>query len=563
MKNILLRMSLIIWTALLISCSEDRTEIPDKKKKKDRDNISLTIEDAHACFSQTLLGLKAQTRISTHSIESSAQSFEPGNYTPDWSKAIISANDSIESVDVPILAEYLYTVTIYDKLRDSVKHTKLYNTAIAQKLVTVRNKKDSVTGCYIMTIIPAKISASSDYNKVNDSFFNGGVNSSFSGLIHYASIKDNSTVRVDYYEQGDKRLAASCYDTETTETDKITFISSILSGAEFYQLNSTPIEEVVIPGWRPHKPDIVLPWHPTYPDPNPGGGGGTTGGSLVGGGGTGSGSENEDDYNDDIKHHTDYKIQFSVSATTIEVLDKMYLSATVEPIKTIEQSVPSNIYYDWQIAYNNDWKSILGDGSNWVRFAPPLPGKFRFRVIVTIDYTDKYVSDPIEVDVIFPSFDDIIGANAQLIDELWTKSKNACNPRTFREYGTVIYLDTRTEEKGLYDYELFTGPEAPSDGTQGAHVQVKYSIYTNPDPRNGMRIPVVAIHTHPPLVYVNSAIYRTPGPSPADIQEGDVSEISQMVYDYTSGQGGTPIDAPAKLYAYGKHYNGRPVMPKY
>ena len=78
-----------------------------------------------------------------------------------------------------------------------------------------------------------------------------------------------------------------------------------------------------------------------------------------------------------------------------------------------------------------------------------------------------------------------------------------------------------------------------------------------------MRIPVVAIHTHPPLVYVNSAIYRTPGPSPADIQEGDVSEISQMVYDYTSGQGGTPIDAPAKLYAYGKHYNGRPVMPKY
>ena len=256
------------------------------------------------------------------------------------------------------------------------------------------------------------------------------------------------------------------------------------------------------------------------------------------------------------------KVELDVTNSALTLLEQNTLTATVTP------SIVSATNYEFEIKRKgtSNWFSIVNGTSNIFTGKARVAGKFKLRVKATIGGS-QCISDEKEIEVQFPSFEDIAGDTAVQVamDTAWTETKNAATPPpnpTVREQGFYIRLNTLTEKYEMTATE--TGDPFPPTGDTIIDLgPVPLDIPLNPTPLDSPIYTVANFHTHVPLTFVDPGFIGDVGPSNFDKDhQGDMVGI---VYDYiathnSSGgifpplthiRGGHDIDNPAKLYGFG------------
>ncbi|MCD8173767.1 MAG: hypothetical protein LUD76_10005 [Alistipes sp.] len=234
--------------------------------------------------------------------------FHTGDYEPVWQYAGHSMNQWIESVDVPIFGEFYYTGWFASDWTTATDTTGCYFAPVLQKLVVVRHRdEEEATGYYIMSIIPSEDYIHQYGDPDHDSFRNGAVPDTFSGLVIYSVPETGFIVRADRYHEGWRFADASIFDESKELEENRREIMYLIGYLKITRYNTVTtriaaqdeekcgweidIETVACTTNKPKNPDspIVIPSPPvSNPDPSPpvggGSGGGGTGGSSTGGG---------------------------------------------------------------------------------------------------------------------------------------------------------------------------------------------------------------------------------------------------------------------------------------
>ena len=135
---------------------------------------------------------------------------------------------------------------------------------------------------------------------------------------------------------------------------------------------------------------------------------------------------------------------------------------------------------------------------------------------------------------------------------LWNKAVTFAtankSKRVVREYGCLIYLDTKT---GTYSCGSdILGDTVTLDRSVEATVRFSYSERL-PDPREGGKYEVGTLHSHYPLTWAIKGARRSAGPSTTD----NNGSLPGFVYDYTKDVvAGDPVDIannPKVIYSFG------------
>ncbi|MCC8018242.1 MAG: hypothetical protein LIO85_00470 [Rikenellaceae bacterium] len=259
--------------------------------------------------------------------------FHTGDYEPFWQYAEHSMNEWIESVDVPIFGEFYYTGWFASDWTTATDTTRCYFAPVLQKLVVVRHRDDEeATGYYIMSIIPSEDYIHEYGDPDHDSFLNGSVPDTFSGMVIYTEPETAFIVRADRYHEGIKVVWASIFDESKELVDNMRDIRHVIGYIKMgrYHIVTTRIgakvdeqcgwggviEAVTCNGNGPKPPPVVTdpsvkPPISGGPDPSP-----PSGGSSSGGGGNGGSGGIDRGGNDGIRSL--YDSIFDVSDLTDE-----------------------------------------------------------------------------------------------------------------------------------------------------------------------------------------------------------------------------------------------------
>ena len=139
------------------------------------------------------------------------QGFYPGNFAPDWSKAVVTTDGSHTSVNIPILSEVVYEGSFashYDPKAGPSQEA--YHTAIGQKMIVVKDLTTNAFGCYIVTIIPDEKNATKSNDKAAGMYNIGDRSSTFSGTAYFFMLGGNNySVAAGRYQNGERYAAAS------------------------------------------------------------------------------------------------------------------------------------------------------------------------------------------------------------------------------------------------------------------------------------------------------------------------------------------------------------------
>ncbi|MCD8102226.1 MAG: hypothetical protein LUE26_06620 [Alistipes sp.] len=240
--------------------------------------------------------------------------FHTGDYEPVWQYAEHSMNQWIESVDVPVFGEFYYTGWFASDWTTATDTTGCYFAPVLQKLVVVRHRdEEEATGYYIMSIIPSEDYIHQYGDPDHDSFRNGAVPDTFSGLVIYTIPETAFIVRADRYHDGIKLVWASIFDDSQELAENMRDIRYLIGYMKMVRYHTVTtritakdeeqclwggeIEGVTCSGSAPRPPVVVEPnIKPPItgvPDPSPPSGGSIGGGSGNGGsGGVDRGNDN-------------------------------------------------------------------------------------------------------------------------------------------------------------------------------------------------------------------------------------------------------------------------------
>jgi len=120
------------------------------------------------------------------------------NFTPQWEHAVISGQDYMAAVDVPIITDLTFTVWGVDQ----TLKTDSFEIDLLQKLIVVKDLRTDNMGTYVVTIIPDKYYALSKEKMSAMDFPNYGDYGNFSGRIIYSLPLSTVPMRVDLYRNG-------------------------------------------------------------------------------------------------------------------------------------------------------------------------------------------------------------------------------------------------------------------------------------------------------------------------------------------------------------------------
>ncbi|WP_195460410.1 hypothetical protein [Alistipes sp. D31t1_170403_E11] len=187
MRNLYLA---LLLPFLLGGCSSE----PSIEQFQTQESASFTIEDARSAFQNQFI--KSQTRTGQ---KDNLSPLSPGEFTPQWSDGVHSANNSIISYDIPILSDRKLAAfrATYRDCAAIATHVNVY-----QKLIVVKDIKTDMISSYILTLIPDTKNANE--KDILSQFLNCTNKGAFSGLAIYSLPQSNMLVRINKYEQGKK-----------------------------------------------------------------------------------------------------------------------------------------------------------------------------------------------------------------------------------------------------------------------------------------------------------------------------------------------------------------------
>jgi hypothetical protein len=266
----------------------------------------------------------------------------------------------------------------------------------------------------------------------------------------------------------------------------------------------------------------------------------------------------EDGANDCVDKHEVivYDVNLNVSRTllTLKHDNKCNLEVIVLPADLPVQAYRIDIKR--RSEGDESWL-VLKEGKEWKPWRVVIAGKFHLRGWAKINEDTECYSENIDIDVRFPSYDDIEGdATVRgATDQLWKQTKDDCteDPNRRRELGFWIRLNTTTD---TYEHTtVIEGPWAePEDGAVIDYPVRPADSPATPAPNaEGATYSVSFFHTHTPTTYRTK--WRLVGPSDRDNEFNTADKVPGIVYDYIESPTGSkripaghPKDAPAQRY---------------
>jgi len=173
----------------------------------------------------------------------------PGNFAPDWSKSVVTADPTTTVVNVPIVSDIAYEGTFianYDSV--GVASPEVYYTAVGQKMVVAKNRETGAFGCYIVTIIPDQANATKSSHAAAKMYDNGDPATTFSGTAFFTVLGGNHyPVAAGRYRNGERYAAASLWWNTDGNAQKLSEDLSALMGAvRFYTRERTMNKECLV-----------------------------------------------------------------------------------------------------------------------------------------------------------------------------------------------------------------------------------------------------------------------------------------------------------------------------
>lgn len=192
MKKLYYFLSIALCAALLFmhSCATNFNE--NISENSPEDGVSFTIAEAKQFFEQQY------TEICTRSagINKHKGRLSPGDFTPQWNKAVVAANDLIECVNIPIISHYGYRAARAEFVNGRSR-TNLVN--VTQKLLVVKGKNGDLS-MHLLSLIPDKKSVN---KQTQSQFIHAGAKNSYSGLAVYSSVRNAKISLVKNYVNGE------------------------------------------------------------------------------------------------------------------------------------------------------------------------------------------------------------------------------------------------------------------------------------------------------------------------------------------------------------------------
>lgn len=246
-----------------------------------------------------------------------------------------------------------------------------------------------------------------------------------------------------------------------------------------------------------------------------------------------------------------------------ELMKKYNILATVKCTDS-EKRIPriASVTFDIKDrTKSGTWKTlddpvtIIGGNAVLKRLAI-APGFWDIQATITLEgETGEIVTcNTLTVEEYYPDiskFQNLPVVTSRAVD-LWNKvvafATSNQSTRVIREYGCLIYIDTRTG-----DY--YCGPDILGDTVtldRAVEAIVKYNYdEILIDPREHRAYAVGTLHSHYPLTWAVPGSRRPAGPSSRDLNV----KLPGLVYDYTQDVlAGDPIDIPGnpkKIYSFG------------
>lgn len=176
---------------VLLSCSKGT--IDEDAQLNGSTKSAFTIDDAQEFFENNRL----TTSKSTKSV--GVRGVDPGDFTPQWDRAVVSQDDVSYIIEVPIIAEHRHSASLYGTPN---VETKPISVEVSQKLVISRVKSSNQTTEHILSLIPSP--GESPQSSVGERCQSSDPNCSckFSGLAILSSIDENYAIQVERYLNG-------------------------------------------------------------------------------------------------------------------------------------------------------------------------------------------------------------------------------------------------------------------------------------------------------------------------------------------------------------------------
>ena len=360
-KKIYLAAFLALVAALTFySCIKD----PDWGRTLE--SSQLEAEEARAFFERYAASLPMELR---------PVGITPGNFAPEWGKAIPASSGGVDYLNIPIVAERTYEgyfAKNYTQTPDSEEG--YYRTAIAQKLVVAKEDAGRFS-CVVATIIPAESRSTMSNSEAQRMFYCGGANAKFSGVVIYSTLEDGGyTLCVDRYHEGAIAARRDVYNADNTSEANAKAMAALVGAAKLVKkaavrtkseggsggggglFGVNDLGEVVVTAPSTGGNGGYVYWWPSTSISSGGSSGGSGGGNSGGSGGGSGGSNNVSSSN----NTPNSKKIFNSSSLTSEQW------ATVEKMinEILADCIGANLY--------NGVDSKLGSGTVEIAYNPNL-----------------------------------------------------------------------------------------------------------------------------------------------------------------------------------------------
>ncbi|MDR2065691.1 MAG: hypothetical protein LBP85_08315 [Prevotellaceae bacterium] len=187
-----------------VSCYNYLYDDNGDKTNKDK----LTITEAKDVFRQKIRDyetLKTRRQVKV------VRTFFPEDYTPQWDKTVISENEYIWSVNVPILTNKRLMVVSREK-------TDTVYTPAPQKLVIIKSKETQKKYMFILTLIPDRECGYKFKNNMEKSYTHAGDVKNFTGIAMY-STWDGRIINIRKQDRNNI-IRLNLKDTTITKSEK-------------------------------------------------------------------------------------------------------------------------------------------------------------------------------------------------------------------------------------------------------------------------------------------------------------------------------------------------------
>lgn len=242
----LLAMLLCLW-----NCTD--TEWIENKIQRQHEGFSM--EEARDFFEKEIMRLSVCSR--TLGTGNKTKRFSPGDFVPDWNKAVASEKGDILSYNIPISTEYALCALHADYRNEKARAERV---SVYQKLLVVKSRKSGKLEQFILTLIP---DVGKEDKSACEAFVNGGGTSDFTGVVVYTLPVMDRIIRVNHYTNGVKDKGIALYGNRKDSWGKINYARLILKNITIkrYHITSTRSgeyywDDTVIDDWLDDGGDI-------------------------------------------------------------------------------------------------------------------------------------------------------------------------------------------------------------------------------------------------------------------------------------------------------------------